>query len=158
MQVLESIFENKYRIFKLYKEKLENESNCSVTVYSKDLSDFGISNLSKDSSINEGSLNLDIEEERKHEISYRKFDITDFERLDLIENITFIEPKENRTGNYSNYIERALKTIKIFDRIDFTPLIKKKSIALPNKFDKRITLVIDLDETLIHYNESQSLQ
>ena len=50
-----------------------------------------------------------------------------------------------------------IKSLKGFDRIDFLPLVEKRSVNLPEQ-SKKITLVIDLDETLIHSDFDDDLQ
>ena len=63
--------------------------------------------------------------------------------------LNFVESSENFPGNYNKYLEKVIRTLKDFDKIDFIPQIEKRSVFLP-KNDKKFTLVIDLDETLIH--------
>jgi Dullard-like phosphatase family protein len=75
-------------------------------------------------------------------ISIEKFESSLYE-------LNFVESIENRPGNYHKYLKKVITSLKDFDRIDFTPQIEKRAVFLPAN-EKKITLVIDLDETLIH--------
>jgi len=79
--------------------------------------------------------------------SSKKLSLDKFESS--INELKFIESTENSPGNYNKYLKKVIKTLKGFDRIDFQPEIDKRAVFLP-KSNKKYTLVIDLDETLIH--------
>jgi len=78
--------------------------------------------------------------------SPNKMSLENFESLHAL---VYVEPNENRPGNYNKYLRKVIKSVKDFDKIDFTQAIEKKAVVLPPT-DKKLTLVIDLDETLIH--------
>jgi CTD small phosphatase-like protein 2 len=76
-----------------------------------------------------------------------KLSLSQFEST--YDKIKFVEITENRAGNYNRYVSKVFETMKGFNKIDFAPLIEEKSQYLgPN--NQKYTLLIDLDETLIH--------
>ena len=69
--------------------------------------------------------------------------------------ITFAEAQENCHGNYFNYVTKCLKSIqevrKVCDEVSYIKVLEDRKInlgPLPEGYKK--TLVLDLDETLIH--------
>jgi len=78
-----------------------------------------------------------------------------FEELDL--QIDYVESSQNYQGNYNNYVYRTLKSIIPLRSLNYTNVVEQKKVFLPinsaaeatsAKFRK--TLILDLDETLIH--------
>jgi len=70
--------------------------------------------------------------------------------MQFLEDLQFVDPRENKPGNYNIYIEKVIRSLKTFDKIDFLTILNEKLIHLPDNFKKQYTLVLDLDETLIH--------
>jgi CTD small phosphatase-like protein 2 len=62
--------------------------------------------------------------------------------------IDHIEPRENFQGNYNNYVYQSLRSSVSLSRINTTGFIRKTQ--LQECAINRKTLVLDLDETLIH--------
>jgi Dullard-like phosphatase family protein len=64
----------------------------------------------------------------------------------------YVESSQNFQGNYHNYVYKALKSIAEIRKLDFSGIISEKSVALMDQHErvKKKTLVLDLDETLIH--------
>jgi hypothetical protein len=127
------------KIFKFYREKLGKEE----AVCSKDISDYPEKEDLVQTEHTQVDLNIQ-EVERKIELSREDAN------YDPVDHTTFIDCKENRHGNYSHYIERVFRTAKVLNQIDFLSKVKDKSIVLPNLDEKKLTVIIDLDETLIH--------
>ncbi len=88
-------------------------------------------------------------------IHSKKISLERFENSLLETN--FVESSENFPGNYNKYLEKVIRTLENFHKIDFFPLIERRSIFLP-KTEKKYTLVIDLDETLIHSDFDNELK
>lgn len=61
----------------------------------------------------------------------------------------YVDPSENYPGNYDNYLIQALSFIIKMPLIDWSKEIKIRSVNFP-LLTKKKTLVLDLDETLIH--------
>jgi hypothetical protein len=82
-----------------------------------------------------------------------------FEKADpptppMIENVNFeldyVEASQNFQGNYQNYVSRVLESIVPIRFINFSDILEKNKIFLPENSLNRKTLILDLDETLIH--------
>jgi Dullard-like phosphatase family protein len=67
------------------------------------------------------------------------------------ENITydFYDSAHNRQNNYMEYVNKVLKSQINFNKLDFSEEIEKRKFALPPT-DKKHTIILDLDETLVH--------
>ena len=64
----------------------------------------------------------------------------------------YVDSSQNSNGNFDNYIQSGLKLISLFPNINYEKEIENISnsfILLENKSNKK-TLILDLDETLIH--------
>lgn len=61
----------------------------------------------------------------------------------------YIDASENYSGNYDNYLSSSLKLLNILPKINWEPEIAKRRFKLEGETDKK-TLILDLDETLIH--------
>ena len=72
------------------------------------------------------------------------------EKLSSFDHIKFdfIESSLNYQGNYQNYVYKAMQSISNLYKLDYTAHIKKLAQVLPDT--SRKTLILDLDETLIH--------
>jgi len=67
-------------------------------------------------------------------------------------NLEFFKPVEssfNFQGNYQNYITKVIRSLPPLFKIDYTDLIQQRLVLLP-EYNKKKTLILDLDETLIH--------
>jgi Dullard-like phosphatase family protein len=64
----------------------------------------------------------------------------------------YVDSSQNSNGNYDNYITNALKLISLFPKINFNDEINKisKKINFPKNKSHKQTILLDLDETLIH--------
>ena len=79
---------------------------------------------------------------QKKKISLSEYEI-------LYEKTKFVEIIENKPGNYNRYVTKVFETMRGFNKIDFSPKIdERKQVLGPNIH--KFTLIIDLDETLIH--------
>ena len=64
----------------------------------------------------------------------------------------YVDSSQNSNGNFDNYIQSGLKLISLFPNINYEKEIENISNSfnlLENKSNKK-TLILDLDETLIH--------
>ena len=68
-----------------------------------------------------------------------------------LENIPFnyVEASSNYQGNYQNYITGVIRSLPPIFNIDFSKHIEKRLVLLP-EYNKKSTLILDLDETLVH--------
>jgi len=87
----------------------------------------------------------------KYFINYensKKLSLPEFEinRGAQFKNVEIIE---NKPGNYDKYVKKVFKSMKNFDLIDFRPLVEERIEEL-SKTSHKYTLILDLDETLIH--------
>lgn len=67
-------------------------------------------------------------------------------------NIPFfdsVESSYNYQGNYQNYISRVLNSLEPLFSIDFKRHVQERYVLLP-EYNKKKTLILDLDETLVH--------
>jgi Dullard-like phosphatase family protein len=62
--------------------------------------------------------------------------------------VDFIESRENFQGNYSNYVSSAIRSIVPLTRVNYSSILESQKLLLPEATKK--TLILDLDETLIH--------
>jgi Dullard-like phosphatase family protein len=62
----------------------------------------------------------------------------------------YIDASQNYSSNFDNYLNGALKLINLLPEIDWEEDIKKKTIHLQPILSNKKTLILDLDETLIH--------
>lgn len=60
-----------------------------------------------------------------------------------------MESSFNIQGNYQNYISQVIRSLNPLAHVDFTPFIQERLVLLP-EYNKKKTLLLDLDETLIH--------
>lgn len=69
-----------------------------------------------------------------------------------IDNVPFFESIEaayNFQGNYQNYISRVIQSLAPLANLSFQKHIQERIVLLP-EYNKKKTLILDLDETLIH--------
>jgi CTD small phosphatase-like protein 2 len=116
----------------------ENKENKNITKNEKDDKNSiskNSENITSSSSINESKD----EESLEFENNFKKY---------------YIDPSQNTPLNFDNYVQYGLKLISLFPlENDFEKQIKEKKICLNKEknFDiNKKTLVVDMDETLIH--------
>lgn len=68
-----------------------------------------------------------------------------------IDNVPFeyVEASYNYQGNYQNYISRVIPSLAPLANVRFQKHIEERIVLLP-EYNKKKTLILDLDETLIH--------
>ena len=72
-----------------------------------------------------------------------------FEKLDI--NFDYVESSLNFQGNYQNYVYKALKSILPLKGLNYSNMLEEKRVILPEiSCSGKKTLILDLDETLIH--------
>jgi len=134
--------------FKIYKEHFQHEILSTGLDSSKDplgKVNSTIENSRNPTELPQGDIILDIREKQ------RGGDIELLEdKTAFVEHTTFVDPRLNRHGNYSHYVDEVFKTIMEFPRIDFMSKVREKMVVLPEIDHNKITLILDLDETLIH--------
>lgn len=64
--------------------------------------------------------------------------------------IEYIESSQNFQGNYHNYVFKVLKSILPLKKLNYSAMLESGKVSLPDLEDDRKTLILDLDETLIH--------
>ena len=116
----------------------ENKENKNITKNEKDDKNSiskNSENITSSSSINESKD----EESVEFENNFKKY---------------YVDPSQNTPLNFDNYVQYGLKLISCFPiENDFEQQIKEKKICLSKEknFDiNKKTLVVDMDETLIH--------
>ena len=120
--------------------KIKKNANNTSVINSKD--NFDNLELSKENTAstitdNDISENNSINEEMIFEDNFYKY---------------YVDSSQNSNGNYDKYITNALKLITLFPKKNFINEIHQisKNIIFPkNKIHKQ-TILLDLDETLIH--------
>lgn len=60
-----------------------------------------------------------------------------------------VESSFNFQGNYQNYISRVIRSLPPLFNLDFSNFIQEGLVLLP-EYNKKKTLILDMDETLIH--------
>lgn len=121
-------------------DTLENSKN---TEYSN--------SFSNQENNNEDSFILLYEDESSPFVNLTKEESSNFEKNF---NRFYVDSTKNSDGNFDNYIQSGLKLISLFpDKNNYLSQLKKikKKIKLPPlPPGKKKTLILDLDETLIH--------
>ena len=69
--------------------------------------------------------------------------------IDHVPLFDFVEAAYNFQGNYQNYISRVISSLIPLAKISFQKHIEERIVLLP-EYNKKKTLILDLDETLIH--------
>jgi Dullard-like phosphatase family protein len=64
--------------------------------------------------------------------------------------LDYVESSLNYQGNYQNYVSSVLKSLMALRSVNFSELVSDKNILLPECEGEKKTLILDLDETLIH--------
>ena len=120
-------------------KKIKNTNNISI-INSKD--NFDNLELSKENTAstitdNDISENNSINEEMIFEDNFYKY---------------YVDSSQNSNGNYDIYITNALKLITLFPKKNFMNEIHEisKKIVFPKNNQHKQTILLDLDETIIH--------
>lgn len=117
------------------KENIDNKNKTKSEKYDKNSISKNSENITSSSSINESKD----EESVEFENNFKKY---------------YVDPSQNTPLNFDNYVQYGLKLISYFpNENDFEKQIKEKQICLSKEknFDiNKKTLVVDMDETLIH--------
>lgn len=64
--------------------------------------------------------------------------------------LEYVEPALNFQGNYHNYVSMVLKSLVPLRSLNLTNTLDENNIILPDSDLNKKTLILDLDETLIH--------
>ena len=99
--------------------------------------------ISKSSTFDEDDIQI-INEDKEKDKNFIPFEES-FQKY-------YVDSSQNSNGNFDNYIQSGLKLISLFPNINYEKEIENISnsfILLENKSNKK-TLILDLDETLIH--------
>jgi CTD small phosphatase-like protein 2 len=66
-------------------------------------------------------------------------------------HLEYVESSQNFGGNYHNYVYKTLKSMIDLRKFNYESILEEKCLLLPEKhnFNKK-TLILDLDETLVH--------
>ena len=119
--------------------KNKNTNNFNI-INSKDTSDnleLSKENTASTITDNDISENNSINEEMIFEDNFYKY---------------YVDSSQNSNGNYDKYITNALKLITLFPKKNFFNEIHEisKNIIFPTNKEHKQTILLDLDETLIH--------
>jgi len=119
--------------------KNKNTNNFNI-INSKDTSDnleLSKENTASTITDNDISENNSINEEIIFEENFYKY---------------YVDSSQNSNGNYDKYITNALKLITLFPKKNFFNEIHEisKNIIFPTNKEHKQTILLDLDETLIH--------
>ena len=157
-------FENKIFLESLFcLQKLNEEGACLKQdnsflqellnyneVYNKDeKEDLSISLITSDT--------LEKEQREENSIDLTTAEVSKISHLDYTDEINFdsfyleyIDSNQNMSNNYDVYVDRVIYSLRKFNCLSntFSKEVIKRSIRLPNTHKK--TLILDLDETLVH--------
>ena len=89
------------------------------------------------------------EEFPEEEAKESEFPISFSCNIQYIKKFKPVESSFNIQGNYQDYISQVIRSLSPLTKIDFTPFIQERLVLLP-EYNKKKTLLLDLDETLIH--------
>ena len=87
-------------------------------------------------------------ENSKKQESYLEMTKTQLENFKL--PIDHVEAAQNYQGNYQNYVSRVLKSLLPLRCVNFSSILAENKINLKEIELNKKTLILDLDETLIH--------
>jgi CTD small phosphatase-like protein 2 len=74
---------------------------------------------------------------------------TSFDDIDI--HIEYVESSQNIQGNYNNYVYNTLKSTLPLKKLDYSDILEEKKLLLQELTpENKKTLILDLDETLIH--------
>ena len=122
--------------------KIVKENNNEKEKEKENLNDNSLE-ISKSSTFDEDDIQI-INEDKEKDKNFTPFEES-FQKY-------YVDSSQNSNGNFDNYIQSGLKLISLFPNINYEKEIENISnsfILLENKSNKK-TLILDLDETLIH--------
>lgn len=143
--IFESSFSKGYSPKKRYNFNLPSHVDDTQPKEKKDdYSNLSLNELFENMNIHE-TIEKTANEEGKHPgKSHGHKKRVSFDNVDM----DYIEASQNVQGNYHNYVYKCLKSIAPLKRLSFSDAIEEKMLYLPET--KQKTLILDLDETLIH--------
>lgn len=83
------------------------------------------------------------------DINYNEFTTLQTFSNQHLKSFKPVESSFNFQGNYQNYITKVIRSLPPLFTVDFADLIQQRLVLLP-EYNKKKTLILDLDETLIH--------
>ena len=122
--------------------KIVKENNNEKEKEKENLNDNSLE-ISKSSTFDGDDIQI-INEDKEKDKNFTPFEES-FQKYD-------VDSSQNSNGNFDNYLKSGLKLISLFPNVHYEKEIENISnsfILLENKSNKK-TLILDLDETLIH--------
>ena len=126
--------------------KLKKSNDININKFSNENTISNECNLeiSKNSTLDSEETSLSLEEkEKENNLSFEE----SFQKY-------YVDSSQNYNGNFDNYIKKGLKLISLFPKEEnYMKEIEKISQSIhlkDNKNSNKKTLILDLDETLIH--------
>ena len=128
----------------LVKLKKSNDTNINKFSNENTISNECNLEISKNSTLDSEETSLSLEEkEKENNLSFEE----SFQKY-------YVDSSQNYNGNFDNYIKKGLKLISLFPKEEnYMKEIEKISQSIhlkDNKDSNKKTLILDLDETLIH--------
>jgi Dullard-like phosphatase family protein len=123
--------------------------SCDFSYNIIDVGHFGNENINKDDYFfnSENKFNEIITETENN----KNEKIISLENINnkFLESFKPVESSFNFQGNYQNYITKVIRSLPPLFKIDYDELVQQRLVLLP-EYNKKKTLILDLDETLIH--------
>ena len=117
------------------------DSLNDISLNEKENSNDNCLEISKNSTFDGDEVHFNLEEKENLIIPFEE----SFEKY-------YVDSAQNTNGNFDNYIKSGLKLISLFPKENYQKEIEKisNSFNLLNNDKNKKTLILDLDETLIH--------
>jgi CTD small phosphatase-like protein 2 len=117
------------------------DSLNDISLNEKENSNDNCLEISKNSTFDGDEVQFNLEEKENSIIPFEE----SFEKY-------YVDSAQNTNGNFDNYIKSGLKLISLFPKENYQKEIEKisNSFNLLNNDKNKKTLILDLDETLIH--------
>ena len=117
------------------------DSLNDISLNEKENSNDNCLEISKNSTFDGDEVQFNLEEKENSIIPFEE----SFEKY-------YVDSAQNTNGNFDNYIKSGLKLISLFPKENYEKEIEKisNSFNLLNNDKNKKTLILDLDETLIH--------
>lgn len=126
------------RIYQKFKVEIFEEPDIIVNNLTEEI------NAKEEKNTND-TISLDMSDEMdKEEIN--KITLSNLE----VENFIPVRTSYNLNGNYQNYLGMIMESIPVLLEQDYTNFINERKVHLPELKENKKTLLLDLDETLIH--------
>lgn len=125
--------------------------SCDYSNNTIEIGHFKNENINNDIYFFYDEKNKNIEKEKKiaeFDNCKNEFNLQTFSNQNL-KNFKPVESSFNFQGNYQNYIMKVIRSLPPLFKIDYEDLIQQRVVLLP-EYNKKKTLILDLDETLIH--------